>query len=315
MSRGSRRRFLFLATVAPATLFAQNRTLSLDDLLGTGEKFLRENVDPKVLESLQRKFDPVQAQQVLTELQKQFQGQYVLDLAEARDTAETLLPLLETLPQTRPYAGWLKPRMDYFDVADQLLVEIPAPKAEPGKPAPRPPSPTPQQKRRAWTAQVAKEPVSRGAGVWVPRLKPVFTAERVPPELVWLGEVESSFNPEAVSPAGAAGLYQLMPATAQSLGLKLRPQDERKDGPRNARAAASYLRYLYLKFRDWPLTLAAYNAGEGRVRETLKTTQGKTFDDIARRLPAETQMYVPKLEAIVKRQEGKSLAQLPPARA
>jgi len=204
--------------------------------------------------------------------------------------------------------------MDYFEVADQLLIDIPPPQIQPGQPKPRPATPTPEQERRAWTVQVAKSPLSRRSARWVPRLKPIFLSERVAPELVWLAEVESAFNPEAQSPVGAAGLYQLMPATAQSLGLKLAPQDERKNGDKNARAAAAYLRYLYLKFRDWRLTLAAFNAGETRVREALKSTQGKTFEDIVRWLPAETQMYVPKFEAVLKRQERKTLDQLPAAR-
>jgi membrane-bound lytic murein transglycosylase D len=311
MNSVARRRFLTVAVLTPVAALAQISQFKLEDLTDEVDQLIRKHLDPRAVESFRRNLDMNQVRSLLQDLQEQFQGEYVLDLAQVRDSARTLLPILESLPQTRSYAGWLRPRMDYFDVADQLSVEVPAPRAQPGKPPPPRPNPTPVQERRAWTVQVAKTPVSRGSATWVPRLKPIFSTARVPSELVWLAEIESSFNPEAQSPAGAVGLYQLMPATAQSLGLKLQPQDERRNGDRNARAAAAYLRSLNLKFREWRLTLAAYNAGEGRVRQTLKTTRGKTFDDIARHLPAETQMYVPKFEAVLKRHEGRILNQLP----
>ena len=77
-----------------------------------------------------------------------------------------------------------------------------------------------------------------------------------------------------------------------------------------SRAAAKYLRYLHGKFRDWRLALAAYNAGEGRVRRLLEKEGAKSFDEIATKLPAETQMYVPKVEATILRREGVNLTKL-----
>ncbi len=142
-------------------------------------------------------------------------------------------------------------------------------------------------------------------------MKPIFAAQKVPPQLVWLAEVESSFDPRARSPVGAAGLYQLMPGTAKSLGLSLRPSDQRQQPDKSALAAAKYLRYLYDRFKDWPLALAAYNAGEGRIRSLLEQHKARTFDQIAIHLPVETQMYVPKLEATLRRREGVDLSQLP----
>ena len=122
-----------------------------------------------------------------------------------------------------------------------------------------------------------------------------------------MAEVESSFNPRARSPVGAVGLYQLMPATATQMGLRLRPTDERTDPDKSAQAAAKYLRYLNTRFKDWRLTLAAYNAGETRVRSLLSRYKAATFDAIATRLPAETQMYVPRIEATILRREGIAL--------
>jgi membrane-bound lytic murein transglycosylase D len=132
----------------------------------------------------------------------------------------------------------------------------------------------------------------------------------VPTELVWLAEVESSFDPSARSPAGAVGLFQLMPATAKSLDLSLWPWDERRNPEKSARAAAVYLRSLHKRFDDWPLALAAYNAGEGRVSDLLRKRKARSFDAISDALPAETQMYVPKVEATVLKREGRTLAQL-----
>ena len=129
-------------------------------------------------------------------------------------------------------------------------------------------------------------------------------------EFVWLAEVESSFNPDAKSPAGASGLYQFMPATAGRFGLSLSPKDERLDPRKSARAAAQYLAILHRKFGDWQLALAAYNAGEGRVGRLLKSTGGTTFDDIAMQLPAETRMYIPKMRAVVQVREGVDLRTL-----
>jgi membrane-bound lytic murein transglycosylase D len=137
----------------------------------------------------------------------------------------------------------------------------------------------------------------------------------VPDAWVWIAEVESSMNPAARSPAGAVGLFQLMPATARHLGL--RPEantDERLDPLKNADAAARYLRHLHRRFRSWPLTLAAYNAGEGRVSRLLRETGRADFEAIRDRLPLETRMYVPRVIETVRLREGIDPAALPAPR-
>ena len=128
--------------------------------------------------------------------------------------------------------------------------------------------------------------------------------------MVWLAEVESSFDARVRSPAGAAGLFQLMPATAKSYGLKTSPSDQRLQPEDSARAAAKYLGHLHGQFKDWRLALAAYNAGEGTVQKLLERHKARTFDAIATHLPAETQMYVPKVEATLLRREGVELSRL-----
>ena len=85
--------------------------------------------------------------------------------------------------------------------------------------------------------------------------------------------------------------------------------DERLQPEPSAAAAAKYLRYLHSHFKDWRLALAAYNAGEGTVDRLLakQKQKQKNFDAIARKLPAETQMFVPRVEATILRREGRHL--------
>ncbi|MCA1809926.1 MAG: lytic transglycosylase domain-containing protein, partial [Lentisphaerae bacterium] len=159
-----------------------------------------------------------------------------------------------------------------------------------------------------WRSRIAGRRPPSNAERYVPLLKPLFQAEGVPDALVWLAEVESSFRPEARSPVGALGLYQFMPATAERFGLALKPRDERLQPEASARAAAQYLRLLHRRFQSWPLALAAYNAGEGRVGRLLKRHNADSFEGIVQHLPAETRMYVPKVRAVVLARENTDLA-------
>jgi len=195
--------------------------------------------------------------------------------------------------------------------ATNRLVAV-VPPRPPTTPALRRENPAPEAVRSAWARRVAGRDWPAGARQWVAKLKPIFVAEGVPAELVWLAEVESGFDPRARSPAGAVGLYQLMPVTARSLGLSSFPFDQRKSPEKAARAAAQYLRQLYGQFGDWPLALAAYNAGPTRVRSLLTAHRATTFGGIARRLPVETQLYVPKFDAVLQLREGRALKDLRP---
>ncbi|MDR2676373.1 MAG: lytic transglycosylase domain-containing protein [Opitutaceae bacterium] len=160
-----------------------------------------------------------------------------------------------------------------------------------------------------WLTRLRDRPAPHNSVQLIPLLKVIFNAERIPAELVWLAEVESSFNTDALSPAGARGLFQLMPATAKALGLRTWPFDERTQPGKSARAAAQLLRRLHARFDSWPLALAAYNAGEGRVAAALKKTPGASvFADIAEKLPAETRLYVPKVLATITVRENVPLS-------
>jgi len=123
----------------------------------------------------------------------------------------------------------------------------------------------------------------------------------MPTELALLPFIESAFNPEAVSSAKAAGMWQFMPATGKYFDLKQNVfRDERRDVVESTRAALDYLQKLYGMFGDWHLALAAYNWGEGSVGRALAKNKaaglGLSYSEL--RMPNETRYYVPKLQAV-----------------
>ncbi len=300
----------FLTAAIPGV--AQTDPENLAQLLEAGRNLLNQQLDARGI-ALEIPGDLNQTRTWMKTLQDRFAGEYVLDLSQLRPAAEAALPWLESSGETKPYAIWLRTRLDYFRAAEELQRLAPAP--EPQKPntktVPTPRTkPTPEQQRRVWSKVMALEPWPEDAGKYVTQLKPVFTAERVPSELVWIAEVESSFQPGAKSPAGAAGLFQLMPGTAKQEGLRLWPIDQRYDPEKSAHASAKYLHALHSEFQDWSLALAAYNAGDGQVRTLMKRHGVRSYDRLAPHLPAETQLYVPKVEAVLRRREGKALAEL-----
>lgn len=128
-------------------------------------------------------------------------------------------------------------------------------------------------------------------------------ARDLPSELALLPFIESAFNPKAVSPAKAAGMWQFMPATGKSFKLKQNMfLDERSDIIKSTRAALEYLQRLHYQFDDWPLALAAYNWGEGSVSRAIQKKQNAklTSDYLSLSMPKETRNYVPKLLAYKK---------------
>ncbi|MFL6672956.1 MAG: transglycosylase SLT domain-containing protein [Massilia sp.] len=125
----------------------------------------------------------------------------------------------------------------------------------------------------------------------------------MPTELALLPVIESAFNPQALSTANAAGIWQFVPGTGRDYNLKQNMfKDERRGVLASTDAALSYLQRLYTMFGDWQVALAAYNWGEGNVQKAIKKNQslGKPtdFDSLAELMPAETRNYVPKLQAV-----------------
>lgn len=123
----------------------------------------------------------------------------------------------------------------------------------------------------------------------------------MPTELALLPFIESAFNPQAVSSAKAAGMWQFMPATGKYFELKQNAfRDDRRDVLASTRAALDYLQKLHGMFGDWHLALAAYNWGEGSVGRAIAKNRraGLPVGYADLTMPAETRNYVPKLQAV-----------------
>jgi len=240
-------------------------------------------------------------------LQRALEGGSLEELAAYEAEARAALTTLRLLPGSEDYADWLEQRIDAIEGAKTITAPVTPPVTPPpGKKSPPPKIGIPKSKTEnslphydLWLARVRTRPLPARAAALMPRLRAAFVAEGVPPELAWLAEAESSLNPAARSPVGAKGLFQFMPETAKAMGLGTFLPDDRTDPDKSAHAAARYLKLLHGKFGSWPLALAAYNAGEGRVRRALTARGAKDFAGVASSLPAETRMYVPKVCALV----------------
>ncbi len=135
---------------------------------------------------------------------------------------------------------------------------------------------------------------------YIPVMKDIFKEKNLPEDLVYVAMIESGFNPYAVSWARAVGPWQFMPATGKLYGLKIDWWiDERKDPIKSTYAAAEHLKDLHNLFGSWPLALASYNAGAGKVQRAVLRTRSDDFWDLkaSRYIRKETKNYVPKYMA------------------
>ncbi len=141
---------------------------------------------------------------------------------------------------------------------------------------------------------------------FIPAFSPLFTRYGFPEELIYFIAVESAFNPNAISKAGAAGMFQFMPATAREYGLTVtEDRDERFWVMKSARASAEYLKDLFLELGDINLAFAAYNTGPNKIRRVLKklsTIRHRTYWQLisgSEDLKSETKEYLPQIYAVM----------------
>jgi membrane-bound lytic murein transglycosylase D len=162
--------------------------------------------------------------------------------------------------------------------------------------------------RLSRTQRSFAQKVLKRAEEYLPAILVELKRQSLPLELACLPLVESAFEPRAVSHAGAAGLWQLMPQTARRYGLVVSESlDERFHVSKATKAAISYLAFLYKTFNNWPLALAAYNCGEGAMQRALERSRSSSLDELSRAsrrhglapplLVEETVYFVPKFTA------------------
>jgi hypothetical protein len=147
-----------------------------------------------------------------------------------------------------------------------------------------------------------EESLARGEP-YLPRLRAIMARHGVPESLALLPALESGFYPNARGRYGELGLWQLRRPTARRFGLVVsKTRDERLSPERSTEAAALYLRHLRARYGDWPLALAAYNAGERRVDRALARHPDATFWQLADEdsLPRTSQDFVARFLAMVR---------------
>lgn len=175
---------------------------------------------------------------------------------------------LPALPKTMDFAGEPVP-LEYFDVREALQRELLV---------------TCYMHSRTWQTLLNAER-------YFPVIEPILKRYGIPDDFKYLCMAESGLNPETVSPAGAAGLWQFMPATGKEYGLRVEQQiDERYAIEKSTEAACQYLRDAYERFGSWTLAAAAYNAGNAGVERRMSIQGTDNYYDTF--LPQETMRYV-----------------------
>ncbi len=191
----------------------------------------------------------------------------VTDLAAQVSRARPALSSFR-LPERLTLAGQPVP-LDRWDVGERLEREFYLALAEPAQVV-------------LWLKRSAR---------YFPYIEERLRAAGLPEDLKYVAVAESALWPSAYSWAHASGIWQFIPDTGRRYGLRVTSAwDERRDPERSTAAAIAHLRDLYARFHDWPLALAAYNAGEQRVVEALQAQGVSGYYRVV--LPVETERYV-----------------------
>lgn len=133
--------------------------------------------------------------------------------------------------------------------------------------------------------------IRQRAAVFFPVIEPILARHHIPMDFKYLPLVESALTGRAVSPKGAVGYWQFMPATARELGLSIKPgNDERQNLIKSTNAACRYLRWLHTQLGSWTLAAAAYNHGIGALLANIRRQQQRDYYYL--RLNAETGKYL-----------------------
>ncbi|RMG57667.1 MAG: LysM peptidoglycan-binding domain-containing protein [Deltaproteobacteria bacterium] len=169
------------------------------------------------------------------------------------------------------------------------------------------PLPVDLNRRVLYAIRYFQKPARKQFQVWLKRygkyeklIRDILIREGVPGDFVYLAMIESGFSPNAVSRAGAVGVWQFMYWTGKKYGLRIDWWvDERRDVEKATVAAARYLKNLHDMFGSWYLAAAAYNVGEGKIDRAIRRYRTKDYWKLVRYryLPRETKNYVPKMLA------------------
>lgn len=138
------------------------------------------------------------------------------------------------------------------------------------------------------------------SGMFMRMARRIFREEGVPENVAWLGQIESAWKPSALSHMAASGLWQFIPGTGARFGLQRTAYvDERNSFDEATRASARYLKFLFNRYGNWELGIAAYNCGEGNVDRAIRRAGVSNFWLAYQYLPKETRNYVPNILATI----------------
>ena len=134
------------------------------------------------------------------------------------------------------------------------------------------------------------------ANLYFPVIEPILKEHGIPDDFKYLALIESHFNPRAVSPVKAVGIWQFMEETGKEYGLEISNDvDERLDLHKSTVAACRYLRRAYDMYGCWIIAAASYNGGKGRMTRELERQKVSSFFDLF--LNEETTRYIYRLFA------------------